>query len=126
MFFDGLNETEKARVSYEEHKRPGSRLGAKIEKPRASLVVKKATIEKASQTDPFDFEAEYKKLLLENTFEMKGPSFKLDENVRSDFMGSDDSFETQNTSETDETIESDFITNDRSQSSQGIKNIYVI
>ena len=120
MFYDGLNDTEKAQFEYEENKRPGSRLGSKISKPKASPMTKIAKIEKASQTDPFDFEKEYKKLL-NDRFEMTETSFKLDENVRNDFMESDTSLES--TSETDVTINSDLMTDDRCESSQG--NIHI-
>lgn len=120
MFYDGLNDTERASISYEENKRPGSRLGAKISKPKASPVAKIAKIERASQTDPFDFEEEYKKLL-NNTYEMPEASFTLDENVRNDFMESEISGES--TSETDMTFNSDFMTDDRCESSQG--NIHI-
>ena len=85
MFYDALSETEKSQITYEKEKRPGKRLGSKIEK--CLPVSKKAKIEKSVQTDPFDFELKYKELL-SNTCRMHPTEFQFDQNVSTDLSES--------------------------------------
>lgn len=85
MFYDALSETEQSQITYEKQKRPGKRVGSKIEK--CLPVVKKAKIEKSVQTDPFDFELKYKELL-SNTLQMNSTEFRFDQNVSTDLSES--------------------------------------
>ena len=85
MFYDALDETEKAQITYEEQKRPGKRSGSKIEK--CLPVSKKAKTDKGIQTDPFDFELKYKELLT-NTLQMQPTEFEFGLNVSTDLSES--------------------------------------